>query len=78
MKTAIQRLLLSIFFFTCIAGCNCNAINDDKNSNTPTLENSYWKLVELDGKPVATIDNQREPHIILRGGQPGALSGSGG
>lgn len=77
MKTAIPRLLLSLFFLASIAGCNCSA-NADKNSNTPTLENSYWKLVELDGKPITAVDNQREPHIILRGGQPGVLGGSGG
>ena len=31
-----------------------------------TLDNTYWKLVELNGKPVATHEDQREVHMILR------------
>jgi heat shock protein HslJ len=31
-----------------------------------TLDNTYWKLVELNGKPFATHEDQREVHVILR------------
>lgn len=31
-----------------------------------TLDNTYWKLVELNGAPVTTHENQRETHLILR------------
>jgi heat shock protein HslJ len=78
MKTATSRLLFLLFFLAGIAGCNCKDTNASNDSNSPTLENSYWKLVELNGKPVAVVDNQKEPHIILRGGEPAALGGSGG
>jgi heat shock protein HslJ len=29
------------------------------------LENTYWKLAEVEGKPVKTPDNGREVHMIL-------------
>ena len=42
---------------------------DPENSCAPTehaaLQNTYWKLVELDGKPVKTAANSREAHVIL-------------
>lgn len=31
-----------------------------------SLDNTYWKLVELDGKPVVTHEDQREVHLTLR------------
>jgi heat shock protein HslJ len=74
MVAIIQRLLLAAFLLTATASC----ANSDEVVNTPPLENSYWKLVELNGKPVTVTDNQQEAHIILRGGEPAALSGSGG
>jgi uncharacterized lipoprotein YbaY/heat shock protein HslJ/uncharacterized lipoprotein NlpE involved in copper resistance len=30
------------------------------------LTNTYWRLVELDGEPVRTMEGGREPHIMLR------------
>jgi copper homeostasis protein (lipoprotein) len=44
---------------------------------TERLENTYWKLVRLNGEPVKAEPNQREPHIILRT-QDQRVSGSGG
>ena len=42
---------------------------DPENSCAPTdhatLQNTYWKLIELDGKPVKTPAHSREAHIIL-------------
>lgn len=44
---------------------------------TEPLQNTYWKLVRLRDEPVLVVDNQREPHIILRtDGQ--RVAGSGG
>lgn len=74
MTRSIQRLLLTVFLFANLASCT----NCDEANNTPTLENSYWKLVELKGNPITPANNQQEAHIILRGGEPTALSGSGG
>lgn len=78
MKTTMSRLLFVLFFLTILAGCHCKNATAANNTGGPTLENSYWKLVELNGKPVTVAENQREPHIILRGGKPPALGGSGG
>jgi heat shock protein HslJ len=41
------------------------------------LVNTYWKLMELDGKPVTVTDNQREPYIVLQA-DPKQVNGSGG
>jgi len=42
-----------------------------------TLDNTYWQLVELNGKPVPLHEGQRETHIILRT-QSNQLGGFGG
>jgi heat shock protein HslJ len=42
-----------------------------------TLDNTYWKLVELNGKPVTVHEDQREMHLILRT-QNNQLGGFGG
>ncbi len=44
---------------------------------TERLQNTYWKLARLRDEPVLVVENQREPHIILRtDGQ--RVAGSGG
>lgn len=44
--------------------------------NAATLENTYWRLVLLDGSGIERFDNQREPHLIFR--ESGELAGSDG
>lgn len=45
---------------------------------SPTITETYWKLVELNGKPVARpATNQREAHMILRTGNR-RVQGHGG
>jgi len=48
-----------------------------KEKGPARLENTYWKLVELNGKPVVANSRRREPHMLL---SPEAkiLQGSGG
>jgi heat shock protein HslJ len=45
------------------------------------LENTYWKLIELSGKPANAVHEPHEPHIVLRAaekpGDKSALRGSG-
>jgi len=42
---------------------------DPQNTCAPTdhaeLQNTYWKLLELDGQPVVTPEGMREAHIVL-------------
>lgn len=42
-----------------------------------SLTDTYWKIIEVDHRPIAVTDNMREPHLVLRG-QDGRLAGSGG
>jgi len=41
-----------------------------------TLENTYWRLVLVEGSGIERFDNQREPHLIFR--ETGELAGSDG
>jgi len=34
-----------------------------------SLPNTYWRIVKLEDEPVPAVDNRREPHLILRGGE---------
>jgi putative lipoprotein len=35
------------------------------SASVTSIENTYWRLVELRGKPVPAMEKQREPHILL-------------
>ena len=41
------------------------------------LRETYWKLMELNGKPVTAADQQQEAHLVFRT-QNSRISGSGG
>ncbi|MBS3746290.1 MAG: YbaY family lipoprotein [Wenzhouxiangellaceae bacterium] len=41
-----------------------------------TLENTYWRLIQLNSSAIERFPNQREPHLILR--ESGELAGSDG
>jgi putative lipoprotein len=45
--------------------------------STPTLENTYWRLMRLGTRSVAVDENQREPHLILHPADK-RVTGSGG
>ncbi|MGP9765083.1 META domain-containing protein [Halomonas sp. AOP13-D3-9] len=49
------------------AGCSSPAMDSQETAHHPdeTLINTYWKLVTLDGAPVVTRENFREPHLVL-------------
>lgn len=49
---------------------------DPSQAESP-LRGTYWKLLELGGKPVEVGEKQREPHLILAADQA-HVSGSGG
>jgi copper homeostasis protein (lipoprotein) len=44
---------------------------------TSDLQNTYWKLTALNGKPVFVAERQREPNLVLHSDKL-RLSGSGG
>jgi heat shock protein HslJ len=47
----------------------------DQQPGAP-LENTYWKVMELRGRPVSVVENQREPYVQFRSGN--RVAGSGG
>lgn len=42
-----------------------------------SLTDTYWKLIDVQGRPVTVTDGAREPNIVLHG-QDGRVAGSGG
>jgi len=42
-----------------------------------SLTNTYWKILEVDGQPIAEAQQIREPQLVLNG-QDGRFAGSGG
>lgn len=39
---------------------------------------TYWKLTQLEGEPVIVSGQQREPHMVFRGGDTASVAGYGG
>jgi heat shock protein HslJ len=42
-----------------------NKTNSETEVNYPLAE-TYWKLIELNGQPVSTVENRREAFMILK------------
>ena len=49
----------------------------DAPLGTAKLEDTYWKLVRLQGRPVDAVERQREPHLVLQSAQR-RVAGSAG
>jgi heat shock protein HslJ len=39
------------------------------------LEDTYWKLLQIDGQPVRAVPDGREQHLVLFGGRANAHTG---
>ena len=57
MKPTILFSLIAIVILQCKPA--------EKAVSTASLENTYWKLVAMNGRPVVTPENAREVHIVL-------------
>ena len=51
-------LAVTVFLFQCKSA--------EKGESTVDLENTYWKLVEMNNMPIATPDRAKEVHMILK------------
>ncbi len=49
-----------------IAGELANRYALDQHLHDPAIEDRRWRLVELNGEPVTSDDQHREPYILLR------------
>ena len=73
MEGASRRLTLVVTHFTGVwPGETCGA-----RFVTSDLQNTYWKLTALNGKPIFVADQQREPSLTLHSDQL-RVAGSGG
>lgn len=54
---------------SCLLLSGCNLIKEQTNDSADeSLQNTYWKLISLNGKSITAQDDQREPHLILKQG----------
>jgi heat shock protein HslJ len=51
-------------FFMLVSLVQCKP-TEPKTTSTAHLENTYWRLTEMNGEPLKTPENQREVHIVL-------------
>ena len=58
MKTKLALLLLALLWLQCRS-------HQDSGNENPTLENTYWKLVEVAATAVSTPQNGTEIFMIL-------------
>jgi len=59
MKKILPILYLTLIFV------QCKTAQPPVDTATATLENTYWKLAEMNGQPVITPADAREVHMIL-------------
>ena len=69
----MKRLMLALAAGALFAGC---AQTEPPKSQARLIE-TYWKVVELEGKPVEVKAGTREPHMVLRSDK-NAVSGYSG
>jgi uncharacterized lipoprotein YbaY/heat shock protein HslJ len=73
MEGPARPTLIVERFVEILPGAGCEAL-----AGRATLENTYWRLASLRGRPVPPVENQqREPHLILQPAQK-RVAGSGG
>lgn len=57
-----MRFLFALAVFLGLSACSpMNSVPDE-----PLLDR-YWRVLEVDGKPVGTNDKRSEPHLVLNG-----------
>jgi copper homeostasis protein (lipoprotein) len=74
MEGTLQEMLVVDQYLASEAGGSCPA-GGERSEGTP-LEETYWKVMELRGRPVSVFDNQREAYLQFRSGD--RVVGSGG
>ena len=74
MMKRIFTPLLPLLAAVALAGCTATA---ERTAGDEPLQNTYWKLIDLEGAAVEAVDNQREAHIVLHT-EENRVAGSGG
>jgi heat shock protein HslJ len=68
MKSICLFLISGVLILFACKSANKTTVTESNNSSNPTAEllETYWKLTELNGKPIKTEENTKEVHIILK------------
>jgi copper homeostasis protein (lipoprotein) len=67
MEGTPQEMVVVDRYQTSESGDRCPDSRDLRREGTP-LEETYWKVMELHGQPVAVFANQREPYLQFKSG----------
>jgi heat shock protein HslJ len=71
----MNKHILLFLFVSLLTHCKPS----EKAGSTANLENTYWKLAKMEGKPVITPENAKEVHIVLaKEGDSRSLKGFAG
>jgi len=71
----MKRIIIVALSFVLLNACR----HLDQHTSTASLQNTYWKLSNINGMPLTTPENAREIHIILtREGEETRLKGFAG
>ncbi len=69
--------LLFLLALACGAGCCPSRVAESGPPAGVPLENTYWKLLEVDGQPARVGDKSAEPYLQLDPAQKQAHGGTG-
>lgn len=73
MNTKLVLVFLSVFLL------QCKTNRGRESGTTIALENTHWRLMEVNGEPVVTPDNGRDVYMLLsREGDVRKLKGHAG
>jgi heat shock protein HslJ len=53
------------FLFTLALLLGLSACSSTQSMPDEPLRDRYWRALEIDGKPVAVVNNRAEPHLVL-------------
>jgi heat shock protein HslJ len=56
-----MKIQYFLFFLAALVSCK----SSQSTESTAQLENTYWRLMEANGKPIVTPPNAREVHMVL-------------
>ena len=60
-----MRFLFALAIFLGLSACS--TLNSNSVADEPLFDR-YWRVFEVDGKPVGANDNRPEPHLVLDAG----------
>ncbi|MCC7333184.1 MAG: META domain-containing protein [Flavobacteriales bacterium] len=74
MKKILKFILIAVSLFACTSKSTVSG--DTKSISPQEFKDKYWKLIELNSKPIEN-NQMKEPHLIISSAE-NRINGSGG